>query len=33
MKLNFGAGDWVWKGWNCMKLKNYKAIKDAIKSN
>jgi hypothetical protein len=33
MALNFGADDWVWKGWNCIKLRVWEAIMGAIRRN
>jgi hypothetical protein len=33
MTLNFENDDCVWHGWNCIKLRVWEAIMDAIKSN
>jgi hypothetical protein len=33
MVLNFGADDWVWQRWNCMKLRVWKVVTGVIKSN
>jgi hypothetical protein len=33
MTLNFEADDWVWQGWNYMKLRVWEAITGTIKSN
>jgi hypothetical protein len=27
MMLNFGANNWVWQRWNCMKLRVWEAIR------
>jgi hypothetical protein len=32
-ELNFGANNWVWQGWNYIKIKNWEAITGAIKRN
>jgi hypothetical protein len=32
MMLNFGSDDWVWQGWNCMKLKFVRQLRVQLKA-
>jgi hypothetical protein len=32
MTLNFWADDWVWQGWNCIKLRVWEAVMVQLKA-